>query len=68
LLDSLLQESFFLLWRRMFLTVEGNNTALTRYHLSVQRFFGNNGSFVVTGPSEPPGAAPPSAAATQNLY
>ena len=33
----------------MFLTVEGNNTELTRYHLSVQRFFGNNGSFVVSG-------------------
>ena len=27
----------------------GDNTALTRYHLSVQRFFGNNGSVVVSG-------------------
>ena len=27
----------------------GDNTALTRYHLSGQRFFGNNGSVVVSG-------------------
>jgi len=46
----------------------GDNTALTRYHLSVQRFFGNNGSVVVSGTSDPPAPAETSAAATQTLY